>query len=249
MPIERPGVNRRDAIRELRRAPAWRLVRRLALPIGLAVLAGAIAGAAGPYHQTRLYHEAVHCQRSGGNCLDGETVSVTNKRTYVTTSASTDSQGGVSQTRTTHYSITWRAADGADRSRDVAEDLYDRAREGQPATVRSWHGAMVGIAVGDRTQWFAPDSGGTLLLWVLLGYFGLGLLLWGAFGWWDGLARFCGRIFFWMMAGTPVILGLGYALLYEVQPSVRVILTTVFAAAVTALGLVCLYRDLRYDES
>ncbi len=241
-------MSRREAVRALRRPAEWKRVRWLVLPLGLAVLAGAIAGAAGPYRQTWLYHEAVHCQQSGGNCLDSEIVAVTNRHTYVTTTVSTDTWGGIERTPTTHYSVTWRAADGTDRSRDVSEDLYGRAREGQPATVRSWHGRFVGIAIGDRTQWFAPDSGGTLLLWVLLGYFGLGLLLWGIFGWWDGLARLGGRLFLWMMTGTPVIMGLGYALIYRVQPTVPVILTTVFAAAVTALGLVCLWHELQPEK-
>jgi hypothetical protein len=78
--------------------------------IGLAVLWGALEGAAEPYRQTLEFRRVATCDGTVGGCLDREPGSIADRRTY--TSTSTDSNGG-SSTTTTHYEVVWRRSDGS----------------------------------------------------------------------------------------------------------------------------------------
>ena len=174
--------------------------------LGVGVLVVALAAAAGPYRQTREVRAAVGCE--AGDCLASERGSIASRRTFTTTTTDTAANDHMSTTTTTttHYLVTWQRSDGSQQASEVSSSFYDKAREGQPATLRLWHEEVVGVEVADGTQWFLPESGSTLGRWLFLAFFGLGVLLWGLFfAWWDGLFMLAFRTFAWMfMCFVPV---------------------------------------------
>jgi uncharacterized membrane protein len=197
------------------------LRQSIIVALGLGVLVLALASAAGPYRQTREFRAAVACEKSGGDCLAGERGSIAGRRTYTTTTSQTDADGHTSTTTTTHCEITWQRTDGARQTREVSSSFYSKVREGQPATLRLWHGEVVGVEVTDGSEWFLPESGATLGYWLLLAFFGLGVLLWGLlFGWWDGLFMLAFRTFAWMFIGIGPVDMTTHALAYGLQTGV-----------------------------
>ena len=175
--------------------PGRSLSRWLVTAGGLVVLAVALAGAAGPYQQTREFRAVSACS----HCFDTEQGSIAAKRTYTTTSTHTDSDGQLRTTTTTHHELTWQRADGSRHTRDVPASFYTKAEEGRPATFHLWRTEVVGVQVPDATTWFLPQAGSTLRWWLLLASLGVGVLLWGLlFGWWDGVFMLAFRTFCWL---------------------------------------------------
>lgn len=221
--------------RSLRRRvslPGTSVRRWFVVAVGLAVLVAPLAAAAEPYRQTREFREVVTCERTVGDCFDREPASIVGRRTWTTTSTSSD---GTSST-TTHYEVSWRRADGSEQAREVSWGLYHVAAEGQPAALRLHRGAVVGVEVADQAQWFLPAPAGQLGYWTYVAHLGLGIALWGLlFGWWDGFFGLAYRTFLWMFIGvTPLSImtsGLAYGQSWDAGTAFE-ILFGVLAAAV-----------------
>lgn len=216
--------------------PGRSVGRWIVVAIGLAVLVGALAGAAEPYGRTSEFRQVVACEEHGGACFDHETASIVERHTYTTTSTQNDANGVPTTTTTTHYEVTWQRADGSRQGRDVAASFYDAAREGQPSELRLWRGEVVGVQVAGADQRFVPESGTALGWWLLLAFLGLGVLLWGLLlGWWDGVFLLLFRTFAWMfMAIVPVNLATD-ALAYGLEPGLGLAFTVGFGIA--AIGI------------
>ncbi|MEO3874039.1 hypothetical protein ABGB18_34970 [Nonomuraea sp. B12E4] len=199
--------------------------RWIVVALGLAVLVSALAGAAGPFWQTRQFREVAACEQDAGGCFGNEDGSIAGRRTYTTTTTSTDANGHTSTTTTTHYEVTWQRADGSRQSRDVSESFYRKSGEGQPARLRLWRGEVVGVEVMGGEQWFLPEVGATLGYWLCLAWFGLGILLWGLlFGWWDGLFMLGFRTFAWMFISIVPVSMTTEALAYGLDGGIDLIL-------------------------
>ena len=203
---------------------------------GLAIVVGAIVGGTGPLRQTRDFHAAVGC----ADCFGTEHGSITARRTYTTTSTQTHADGTTTTSTDTHYELTWRRPDGSTQSRDVSKDFYDKATEGRPADLRIWRGEVVGVEVMGATEQFLPNSSRTLVYWIYLGFFGLGVLLWGLFfGWWDGLFMLAFRTFGWMflviMPASLVTHVLAYGFDWTTGVIVQLALAVFFAVIALAL--------------
>ncbi|MEV4109376.1 hypothetical protein [Nonomuraea sp. NPDC049695] len=223
--------------------------RWIVIALGLGVLVAALAGAAGPYRQTREFREVVACERGIGDCFGSEAGSIAGRRTYTTTSTTTSNDGNgqthTTTTTTTHYEVTWRRADGSRQARDVSSGFYTKAKEGQPATLRLWRGEVVGVEVMGDAQWFLPKSGATLDVWLYLAFFGLGVLLWGLlFGWWDGFFMLGFRTFAWMfMSFLPVDTATN-ALAYGLDTGADLVWEIVFALFFAGIAAGMLFGSL-----
>ncbi|MFD1547308.1 hypothetical protein [Nonomuraea guangzhouensis] len=213
--------------------------------LGLGMLVAALVGAAGPYQQTREFREVVACDRGVGDCFGNEAGSIVGRRTYTTTSTTTDANGQTHTSTTTHYEITWQRANGSRQARDVSSGFYVKAKQGQPATLRLWHGEVVGVEVMGGEQWFLPESGTTLSRWLYLAFFGLGVLLWGLlFGWWDGLFMLAFRTFAWMfMSFMPVDITTD-ALAYGWTTGTDLVVQILFALFFTGIAAGLLFGSL-----
>jgi hypothetical protein len=201
------------------------LGRWIVVALGLSVLVAALVAAADPYRQTREFRAAVACEQ-GDDCFGSEAGSIVGRRIYTTTHS--DSDGHTSTT--THYEVTWQRADGSRQARDVSSSIYNKAREGDQATLRLWRDEVVGLEVMGGTQRFLPESGKTLGYWLYLAFFGLGVLLWGLlFGWWDGFFRLFYRTFCWMfMSFVPVQMATD-ALAYGLDTGADLVIPIVFS--------------------
>jgi hypothetical protein len=228
-------------------SPAGRFgARWIVAALGLVVLAVALIGAAGPFQQTQEFRAAVQCDRGRDDCFGNEAGSVVARRTYTTTSSTTDANGHTSTTSTTHYEVTWRRADGTEHARDVSPEFYDKAEEGQPANLRIWRGDVVGLEVMGASQWFLPESGRALGYWLFLAHFGLGVLLWGLiFGWWDGFFMLAFRLFAWMFLSFMPVGLITDALTYGLEPGLGLVVRIVFAVVFTAVAGAMLIGSLR----
>ncbi|WP_017571364.1 DUF2500 family protein [Nocardiopsis halotolerans] len=174
------------------------------------------------------------CERGTEDCLDSEAGSIVGRRTYTTTSTTThtDANGHMhtSTTTTTHYEVTWQRADGSRQTRDVSSVFYSEVEEGQPATLRLWHGEVVGVEVAGDAEWFLPKSGATLMAWLYLAFLGLGVLLWGLlFGWWDGFFMLAFRTFAWMFMGFLPVSITADALAYGLADGAGLAMEVLFA--------------------
>lgn len=155
------------------------LGRCLLITIGLAVIVVALHGAAEPYRQFLAFREGLTCAPGARDCAGNETGVITGRRTWTTSSTTFDADGHTRTTSHTHYGITWQRGDGSQESREVSQGLYSEAREGRSAKLWIWRGEVVGIAVNDAEEWFLPEPGRKLRLWLCLALLGLGILLWG----------------------------------------------------------------------
>ncbi|MBH0777811.1 hypothetical protein [Nocardia bovistercoris] len=198
----------------------------------MSVIVSALTVAAAPYRQTRQFHQALRCEQAGGACFTEEIVSITERKTF---EYSDDS---------TAYALTWQRSDGSSQSHDVRAGIHAKARVGLHARIERWHDQTVGITVEDQSETFLPGQAGLLGLWLWLAYFGLGITLWGLFGWWDGLLSLYGRAFLWCLIGAlPFCFLAPRVLAHGVQFDPGFILMVVFAcffALVGATGLVSL---------
>ncbi|WP_436770595.1 hypothetical protein [Yinghuangia sp. YIM S09857] len=227
----RPGVSTR------RRSVA----RWIVVAVGLGTLVAALVAAAGPFRETRDFRATVTCEKNRDDCFDSEAGSITGRRTYTTTS--TDSEGNT--TTTTHHEVTWQRADGSRETRDVSTSFYKKAREGEPATLRLWHGDVVAVEVMGAKESFLPEAAGTLALWLYAAYFGLGVFLWGLlFGWWDGFFMLFFRTLSWMFAGIFPVMITTSALAYGLNGHSASIGTVVFGVFFTGIAVFILTGSL-----
>ncbi|MGW5922125.1 hypothetical protein ACWFPY_24305 [Nocardia fluminea] len=212
---------------------------------GLAVVVIGLIGAVFPAQETLRFQQAVRCERGGGGCLDREIVTISDRRTWEVTSTSGGGGDSPSSTTTdTYYEITWRRADGSHESEDVESFIFDLAHEGQPATLRRWHGEVVAVEVASRTEWFLPNSAGLLGLELWVVFFGGGILLWGLYGWWDGFFFLAYRAGCWAMAGIAPAAGLTHILAYGVDISIGLVGATIIGLVFTAISLFMLGTTL-----
>ncbi|MGW6725685.1 hypothetical protein ACWF9G_07250 [Nocardia sp. NPDC055029] len=215
----------------------------------MSVIVFALTAAIDPYRQTRQFHHALRCEQTGGTCFTQESVSISERRTYETTSTTTGSDGTTSTTRTTHYELTWQRGDGSRQSHEVSWDLYDRSRAGLPASLQVWRGQVVGITVDGRTDTFSPSETDLLGLWLWLAFIGLGIALWGLLGWWDGWFFLYYRAFAWSFVGfVPFCFLVPGVLSYGAEFSVEFLVTVVFAGFFTVVGAILLAGSLSFRD-
>jgi hypothetical protein len=174
--------------------------------LGLGIVVTSLVAATGPFRQSREFRRTVACEQSVADCFGRESGSIVGRRTYTTTTTHTDASGHTYTTTENHWEVTWQRADGTRTARDVSSSFYRKAREGQPAELRTWRGDVVGVEVMGGDHWFLPKAGETLSHWLYLAWFGVGVLLWSLLlGWWDGWFMFAFRTFCWMfMCFVPV---------------------------------------------
>lgn len=207
--------------------PRWELFgRSLVVLAGLAVIVGALAGAVGPYRQTRQFHHVAQCEQAeGADCFDSEIVSLAGRNTWETTDSSTNGTGGTE----TYYEITWQRRDGSRQTHDVKKSIYDVASSGQQATLRLWRDEAVGVTVADQTDWFLPNTTVLMGFYMFAAHLGLGILLWGLlFGWWDGFGSLALRVIAWWTIGVLPIYELTHALAYGVDTDVMSLVSITF---------------------
>ncbi|MFB8005147.1 hypothetical protein [Nocardia sp. NPDC056000] len=142
--------------------------------VGLAVFA--LVHTVDPFHQTREYRHQVACEKYVGNCFDEEVVTITEKRTYTTTSTDHNSDGTISTSTTDHFEISW-ARDGQKHLHEVNDELFGKAREGGQATLRMWEGQVVGIVIDGQSDSYNPRQTGQLGRWLWLAFIGIGVAL------------------------------------------------------------------------
>jgi hypothetical protein len=132
--------------------------------------------------------------------------------------------------RTTHYRLTVRTADGERHTFEVDGSMYDAAHKGARGTAEVWHGRIVRLRIGSHSddQWSYWRLG---FAWVL-GWIGVMLILAFAvpladpappgagFVWWAGVIAFS-VLHTWRPALWVVPLaGGGAFLLYRVYSSI-----------------------------
>ncbi|MEU6711044.1 hypothetical protein ABZ897_06145 [Nonomuraea sp. NPDC046802] len=228
------------------------LGRSIVVALALGVLVAALAGAADPYRQTREFREVVACERASGDCFDKEPVTIVDLSTYTTTSTTTTMQTDVNgnthmsttTTTDTHHMVTWQRADGSQQSRDMTSTFYSKAKKGEPAALRFYRGELVGVEVTGGAEWFLPYSGAHLALWLFLAYFGLGILLWGLFGWWDEFFLLVSHTFSWMFMGAPLLLMTTYALAYGLATGAELVIQIGIVLLFSVPGAVMLVSSL-----
>jgi len=183
--------------------------------VALGMLVVALIGVRSPYHQTREFRAVVACDKARHDCLARERGSIAGRSTYETT----DTDANNNTTTTTHYQVTWRRADGTSRQTwEVSPGFYRRVSPGQPATLRVWRGQVVGVEVEGGAQWRLPSSGLRLGYWLVLAFLGIGVVLWGLFGWWDGFFLLVFRSVAWLCIGVMPTYLTTHALAYGLDP-------------------------------
>ncbi|MDG4767578.1 hypothetical protein O7632_26310 [Solwaraspora sp. WMMD406] len=225
------------------------VVRGLVIAAGLVALATGLVGAAEPYQQTRAFHRVVECeQQRSGNCFDSEPGSIVGRRIYTTTSTHTDAEGHTWTTTHTHYEITWQRADGRRQARDVTSAFYRAVGEGTAATLRLWRDEVVGIEAAGLSHWFVPESGHRLSGWLHLAWLGTGVLLWGLFGWWDGLFMLGFRVLAWMFMSIMPVWGAISVLAYGWSSGAEVVVQVVFGVLFTGVSAAMLIASLFFAD-
>jgi hypothetical protein len=220
--------------------PRRSLGRWIVVAVGLGLLVVALAAAAEPYRQTREFRGVVACEQSG-DCFGKEAGAIVGRNTYTTTR--TDSEGHT--TTTTHHEVTWQRADGSRETRDVSGSFYGAVQEGEPITLRLWRDEVVGVEVTGAEEWFLPESGEALGGWLLLAFFGLGVLLWGLlFGWWDGFFALGGRTFCWMFMGIVPVHMVVDASAYGLATGIELVISIVFMVFIVGIGGAMLFSSL-----
>ncbi|MEV6073442.1 hypothetical protein AB0L82_43430 [Nocardia sp. NPDC052001] len=144
--------------------------------VGVGLVVFALVHTVDPFHQTREYRHQVACEKHVGRCFDEEVVTITEKRTYTTTSTEHNSDGTISTSTTNHLEISWER-DGQKHSHEVNDELFGKAREGGQATLRLWEGQVVGIVIDGQSDSYDPRQTGQLGWWLWLAFVGVGVAL------------------------------------------------------------------------
>ncbi|MET8649873.1 hypothetical protein [Nocardia aurea] len=204
----------------------------------MSVIVSALTVAAAPDRQTRQFYQALHCEQSGAACFTEEIVSITERNIFEYADDSTT------------YALTWQRGDGSTESHQVRAGIYAKAPVGLHARVKLWHDQTVGITVEDQSETFSPSQTQLLGLWWWVAYLGLGITLWGLFGWWDGLSNLYGRVFLWcFMGAVPFYYLAPKVLAHGVQFDLNFILAVIFAclaALICTAALVTMDRKHFY---
>lgn len=182
--------------------------------IGLVLLVIGFDTAGEPFRQVREFRAVVTCEERGRDCFGHEAGLIVNRHTYTTTTTHTDANGHTTTTTTTHYEITWQRADGTRQTREISPGFYDAVEQNQPADLRVWRGEVIGIEVPGGAEWFLPHPGNRLIWCLYLAALGLGVLLWGLFGWWDGWFMAIWRFGAWSFAWLPLLSLTSYLVSY-----------------------------------
>ncbi len=209
---------------------------------GLAVFA--LVHAVDPFHQTREYRHQVACEKRVGSCFDEEVVTITERRTYTTTSTQHNSDGTTSTSTTNHLEISW-VRDGEKHSHDVNGELFGKAREGGQATLRMWEGQVVGIVVDGQSDSYDPRQTGRLGWWLWLAFVGVGVALAGGF---ETVGVFMGafRLFAWSFAGAvPLVVFVPTLLANGAEPNFGFFVLAGVTVLFTGAGIAMLVTSLR----
>lgn len=93
--------------------------------------------------------------------------------------------------------------------------------------------------------WFRPEATNALTFWFFVGYFGLGLLLWGLLlGWWDGFFMLVFRTLSWMFTGIVPVMVTTDALAYGWDFGAASVGTMVFGVFFTGVATAMLVGSL-----
>lgn len=229
------------------------LVRAGVLLVGVAALAGTVVVSVGPYQDFAGYRHAQLCP--GGvptpaveahDCVAREVGVVAGRHTYETT----DSDGDGTVSTTTHYVVTVRRASGAQEDQDVAIDVYDVSGAGESAALETWRGDIVEMTVAGRTDHFDPQTENDLLIAALVGWIGLGLLVWFLLG--DGtlmnlFGNYSLRPVGWFVFGISAITTVHYAFSADLTTGDYVVGTVVWLIVLPLTAICVLGRFAEYD--
>lgn len=170
-------------------------MRWIAAAAGLAALVVSLAATVEPYRQTVEFHEVMFCEERDGGCFASEATTIAGRRMYTS--------GTSYKYKTNHYEVTWRRADGTRQTREVDAALYDEAQVGRQATLRLWHGEVVGLEIpGGGKWWFSPRAKDWLSALLHMAFIGLGVLLYSLlYGQWIGWRPLGYRLLCWAVIG------------------------------------------------
>ncbi|GHF53539.1 hypothetical protein [Streptomyces morookaense] len=173
------------------------------------------------YRNSVTYRHAAPCPpdhrtRTAGNCIEQATARVVDKD--IDESCTTDSNGVRSCTET--YELRLALA-GRETWHEVEWPTYRDAHPGDSAEVRSWHGAVVRMALNGHTEtYFAPAE--KSLFWRLAGAWGLlGVAVGAAAG--PRLLLRPPYMIGWLLLTLPVLALVGDALLGYASPLERAV--------------------------
>ncbi|QFQ98963.1 hypothetical protein F9278_25560 [Streptomyces phaeolivaceus] len=152
----------------------WRLIGFLLA--ATALVAGLYLSLA-PYQDLRAYQRAQPCvttveDATTADCISQETGRVAQKDAY---------EEGSKDQKKTVYKLVVERASGSFEAFEVDGEVYSAAQEGSAAALKTWHGRVIEIAVGEEVFELAPM--GVDFAWRIgLAWAGLGLLLWSLLG-------------------------------------------------------------------
>ncbi|RAY13031.1 hypothetical protein DPM19_21225 [Actinomadura craniellae] len=150
----------------------WRLTGVL---LGVLALAGGVRFGVDDYRDVISFRRAEPCApgvtEPWRDCLVADTALVRSRRTYTT-------PGTEDSPPETHYRLTLERTSGRVQTKNVGEGVYDAAEPGSRVGLRLWHGSIVAVQAGGLTSKANPPSAGGLMAALMLGWAGVGLLLW-----------------------------------------------------------------------
>lgn len=223
------------------------MVRAGALSAGLAALVCAVVWSVAPCRDIVAFRRAHLC---GGDvptpapaahgCLAREIGTVTGRHAHT---ESTSDESGTSTH--TYLRVTYRRASGARETREVTSSVYGVAASGVRADLATWRGAVVWITVAGRSDRFDPPAEDTLKYTALLGWTGLGLLVWFLLG--DGTVRHLfGNLGLrpagWLGFGAVTGVAVYVAYTYELGPAEYVGGTLVWLLSLT-IAAYCVFGE------
>ncbi|WP_432752369.1 hypothetical protein ACE1OA_05305 [Streptomyces sp. JL2001] len=201
-----------------------RLIVLVAVGVGLAFSG---SWAADAYREAQVYRGAALCGQGAPAGAEGQRGCVAVARGTVLDRArredcSWDSNGdGTSSYRcTTSYEVRIRRP-ARTEWHDVGYRLYEDARPGDRAEVRTWQGGVVRVVVRGHTETYLTGSEFLVGLWCAVCWLLLGLGLWAAFGsgfgtlfafhnaGWIGLAFPVGVLGYGLLLGMSVAAWIG----------------------------------------
>ncbi|MEV7127960.1 hypothetical protein [Streptomyces sp. NPDC093260] len=154
------------------RLPAW--LRVLVLAAAVTGLIGCARWAAEAYDGAVAYRRAPLCTGAPGpDCVArvaGTVVGMTSGE-----SCTTDSNG--SRSCTPYYRLRVRYGDRT-AWRDVGHGTYEDTHRGDPARLRTWHGAVVRLEVRGHTETYLSPADNSLVWRLAATWLAFGVVLW-----------------------------------------------------------------------